>query len=150
MPRSLLAVVGAGLNEDITQPPFVHEVVHGVLHQNAAGRTMDQVASEYLAHALQIASLPPAVRDAFLGSMPAVVRTDDLVFSDIMLSLSPYLFAARAYQHLTASSDQCRRVRSLLQGSAAFIASRTSLTMRTISPIGWCPSVTTCSTTVTC
>jgi len=101
---------------------IVHEVIHSVLHQNAAGKMMSQVASEYLAYALQIESLTPAVRKTFLKSMPTGGRVDDLIFSDIMLSFNPYVFAARAYQHFGASADRCGRIRSLLKGEMTFIA----------------------------
>jgi len=112
---------------DLYRSLIVHEVVHGVLHQSPAGRSMGQVANEYLAHALQIASLPPDARRLFLNSLPAAAQSDDLLFTDVMLSLNPYLFAARAYQHFEALGDECRQTRTLLQGAATFIASSRDL-----------------------
>ncbi len=108
---------------DVYRSLIVHEITHGILHQNSAGRAVHPIASEYLAYAMQIASLPTDVRQGFLSSLPPAKSMNDIVFSDIMLAFNPHLFAARAYQHFIAQEDQCQTVHSLLQGSAAFIAS---------------------------
>jgi hypothetical protein len=100
----------------------VHEVVHGVLQQSSEGRLLSHIANEYLAYALQIESLPANARRAFLLSFPNGPSTADLLFSDVMLSLDPYLFAARAYEHFSAFADRCGLVKSLLDGDPSFIA----------------------------
>jgi hypothetical protein len=41
---------------------------------------------------------------------------------DLVLSLDPYLFAARAYHHFKASPNGRAHLTSLLEGEAAFIA----------------------------
>ena len=98
-----------------------HEVVHGILHQNSERHVFSHTAGEYLAYAVQIESLPANARRAFLLSFPSGASTDDLLFSDIMLSLDPYLFAARAYEHFSAQ-DRCGLVKALLGGEVSFIA----------------------------
>jgi hypothetical protein len=39
-----------------------------------------------------------------------------------MLSLDPYLFAARAYEHFSFFQDRCGLVKALLKGEVSFIA----------------------------
>ena len=112
---------------DLYRSLIVHEVVHGVLRQSAAGQSMDQVASEYLAYGLQIATLPPTARDTFLSLVLLTAQTGDLEFSDVMLALNPYFFAASSYRHLEASGDECRQIHAVIKGSATFIASSRDL-----------------------
>ncbi len=110
----------------VTLPEFyasivAHEVVHGILHQNSQTHVLSHTAGEYLAYALQIDSLPANARRAFLHSFPTGGSTADLLFSDLMLSLDPYLFAARAYEHFSIFQDRCGLVKALLKGDVSFI-----------------------------
>jgi hypothetical protein len=101
----------------------VHEIIHGVMHQNAKRRLTSRSAHEYPAFALQIASLPESARDAFLGSIRNGRGTDHFMFNDIILSWDPFFFAARAYAHYSAAPNGCAYLISLLNGDEfAFIA----------------------------
>ena len=100
----------------------IHEVVHGVLHQNLTRPAMSHAAYEYPAYALQIESLPPDVRDAFLQSFDATALRSATVFNDAVLMFDPYFFAARAYYHFKAAADGCEYLRELTGGTADFIA----------------------------
>jgi hypothetical protein len=101
---------------------IVHEIIHGVLHQNATGYMMSHTAGEYIAYALQIASLSPSAKRQFLQAVPVRGALENFVFSDILLSLDPFLFAAQAYHHFDASPDACQYA-VLLQRDLGFIAS---------------------------
>jgi hypothetical protein len=98
----------------------VHEIAHAAMHQNAPAAALSHVASEYLAYALQIESLPAAHRATFLQSV-AGGSIDGLVFSDVMLQLDAHVFAAYAYAHLKASPDRCGRLSELVTGEADFV-----------------------------
>lgn len=102
---------------------IVHEVIHGVMHQNLKRPAASHAAYEYPAYALQIQSLSPTVRDKFLQSFDqAAIKAQATLFSDAVLFFDPYFFAARAYEHFKASPDGCTHVRALLEGEVAFIA----------------------------
>lgn len=108
---------------DFYRSLIVHEVVHGVMHQNLKRPATSHAAYEYPAYALQIASLPSSVRDKFLASFDQQAIKADTIFSDSILLFDPYFFAASAYQHFKASAaNGCAHLTALLEGEVAFIA----------------------------
>src|SRR5262249_26065950 len=106
---------------DFYKSLIVHEVVHGVMHQNLKRPVTSHAASEYPAYALQIESLSPHARDMFLQSFDQTAIRSNSSFSDAVLFFDPYFFAARAYQHLKTSPDACRNLQLLLEGEPSFI-----------------------------
>jgi hypothetical protein len=107
---------------DFYRSLIVHEVVHGVMHQNLKRPATSHAAYEYPAYALQLASLPSNVRDRFLESFDQRAINADSIFNDSILFFDPYFFAARAYRHFKASANGCTRLTALLDGEVAFIA----------------------------
>jgi hypothetical protein len=103
------------------QSLIVHEVVHGVLHQNYGRQPKSHAAYEYPAYALQVAFLPAPVRDKFLQTFDPPVKASFL-FSDTILFFDPFYFAARAYQHFKSAPDGCAHIRALVDGKAEFVA----------------------------
>jgi hypothetical protein len=101
---------------------IVHEVVHGVMHQNLKRPVTSHAAHEYPAFALQIQSLDPKVRDQFLQSFDQAAIKAPTLFNDAVLFFDPYFFAAHAYEHFRSARDGCAHVRALLEGEVAFIA----------------------------
>ena len=113
----------AGLPQrDFYKSLIVHEVVHGIMHQNLKRPASTHAAYEYPAYALQIESLTPQVRDTFLRSFDKHTVETASLFSDPILFFDPYYFAARAYQHFKASMNGCAHLTALLEGEVAFIA----------------------------
>ena len=100
---------------------IVHEVVHGVMHQNLKWTPNSRAAYEYPAYALQIESLPSNVRDGFLKSLIESKAGPSFMFSDSLLGFDPYFFGARAYEHFKSSPDGCTHLWGLMEGSADFI-----------------------------
>jgi hypothetical protein len=107
---------------DFYKSLIVHEVVHGVMHQNMKRPAETHSAYEYPAYALQIESLDPKVRDAFLRSFDQTSIKANALFSDPILFFDPYFFAARAYHHFKASANACTYLSGLLEGGVGFIA----------------------------
>jgi hypothetical protein len=105
----------------------IHEIVHGVMHQNAKRQAISHSAYEYPAYALQIASLPQSARDRFLQSAYEGGRTSDAVFNDFILALDPFFFAASAYEHFRSTANGCAHLVSLLEGEVAFISTMSDL-----------------------
>jgi hypothetical protein len=100
---------------------IVHEVTHGVMHQNFKRKPMNHAAFEYPAYVLQLASLPAHVRDSFLRSIPSRARPGEFIFNDAVLFFDPFFFAAHAYEHFESANDGCAQLQSLLDGQASFV-----------------------------
>jgi hypothetical protein len=108
---------------DFYRSLIVHEVVHGVMHQNLKRSLASHAEAEYPAYALQIESLPADVRDRFLQSFDqTAAKAETFLFNDIILSGDPFFFAASAYWHFNALGNGCGNLRSLLAGEARFVA----------------------------
>jgi hypothetical protein len=111
----------AGLPQrDFYRSLIVHEVVHGVMHQNLRRPATSHAAYEYPAYALQIESLPASVRERFLQSFEQDAIRADTLFNDTILMFDPFFFAAQAYRHFTAG-DGCAHLDALLDGEVPFI-----------------------------
>ena len=108
--------------EDFYRSLIVHEVIHGVLHQNLKRPATSHAAYEYPAYALQIESLTPPVREKFLQNFDRAAMRSDFLFNDSVLFFDPFFFAARAYHHFKASPNGCAYLTGLLEGEVAFIA----------------------------
>jgi hypothetical protein len=92
------------------------------MHQNLKRPATTHAAHEYPAYALQIESLAPHVREAFLNSFDQTAIASKALFNDTVLFFDPYFFAASAYHHFKASADGCAHLTALLHGEVAFIA----------------------------
>lgn len=118
-------VGGTPFNEiphrDFFRSMIVHELVHAVLHQNAE-RTVSAAGHEYLAYAFQIDSLGSGARERFLASVGRRASKDAFAFSDLLLEMNPFLFAAHAFKHLAAAQDHCVHVAALLEGEPDFVS----------------------------
>ena len=111
------------LQRDFYRSLIVHEVIHGVMHQNLKRPVVTHAAYEYPAYALQIESLAPHVRETFLQSFDqAAIKTGTTLFNDAILFFDPYFFAASAYHHFKASPNGCAHLTALLEGEVSFIA----------------------------
>ena len=99
----------------------VHEVVHGVMHQNLTRSPTSNASSEYPAYALQLDSLPSDERGKLLRATDSKSKSDEFRFSDPILAFDPFFFAARAYEHFKTSPNSCARLLALLDGEAPFI-----------------------------
>ena len=106
---------------DLYKSLIVHEVVHAVMHQNFAQIPTGRAVDEYPAYALQLASLPAGKLKRYLNTVDKS-GDGEFLFNDLVLSLDSFFFAARAYRHFASSSDGCSHLRSILAGSATFIA----------------------------
>jgi hypothetical protein len=107
---------------DFYRSLIVHEVIHGVMHQNLKRPASSHAAYEYPAYALQIESLTPSVREQFLQSFEQDAIRADTIFNDTILMFDPFFFAAQAYRHFKAVGDNgCAHLNALLDGEVPFI-----------------------------
>ena len=106
---------------DLYRSLIVHEIVHGIMHQNLKRPAASQAAYEYPAYALQIASLPSDVRDKLLGQFRAEQGQASWFSTTPFSPFDPYFFAVRAYEHFKSAANGCAQLHVLLDGQAAFV-----------------------------
>lgn len=107
---------------DFYRSLIVHEVVHGIMHQNLKRPPTTHAAYEYSAYVLQVESLGPQVREWFLRTFEhAKAQAESALFIDAILFIDPYFFAARAYHHFKSAVDGCAHLHALLEGDVSFI-----------------------------
>jgi hypothetical protein len=100
---------------------IVHEVVHGVMHQNLRRRPTSNASYEYPAYAIQLESLPSDERQKLLRATSSESEANEFIFSDIILSFDPFFFATQAYRHFKAAPNSCAHLIALLDGEVPFI-----------------------------
>jgi len=101
-----------------------HELTHAVAQQHMRADKIGSPAQEYLAYAVQLASLPDERREAIVAA--AGVRgweAGDTV-SNIYLGLNVHRFAVKSHLHLYAHPERARVVETVLssRGNVTFTA----------------------------
>jgi hypothetical protein len=101
----------------------VHEVIHAVLwkqleHQES--ENFPAIATEYVAYAFQLSSLPKADLDTLLAAFPRAPPRDLGPFNSTALLLNPIRFATNAYRHFMSVEDRCDYLRGVISGEVQF------------------------------
>lgn len=117
LPRSIYRKLAT---RDVYDSLIVHEVTHAIFRELVGRRRLPLAAHEYVAYAIQVASLPAKTRDAFLSSFPAQTPKDFRRFNEIYLGMSPLRFAANAYRHLFQDDQYCETIGRVARGEAEF------------------------------
>jgi hypothetical protein len=107
-------VLGLPIDDALYTSIFAHEVAHAVIYQNLGGRKLPFAAHEYLAYAVQLATLSAPDRERVLARFPGAAFTELEQVSEIVLGLDPDRFAVKAYQHFRKLDDQDAVLRRLL------------------------------------
>jgi uncharacterized protein DUF6639 len=98
----------------------VHEIAHQIFRSHLKGKTVSRATHEYVAYAIQIASMPHKVRTQFLDPIRRAPSSNLNPFVDMVLLMSPTYFAAMAYDHFSAPGNGCRILQGVLQGTIEF------------------------------
>ncbi len=107
-------VLGLPVDEALYASIFAHEVAHAVIHRNIGQQKLSPAAHEYLAYAVQLATLPAAYRERVLARFPGAGFSDLEQVSEIFLGFDPDRFAVKAYLHFRKLDDQDAVLRQLL------------------------------------
>lgn len=102
---------------------IVHEVIHAVLWKQLDDSGMKEassIATEYIAYAFQIASLPQVDRDLILGEFLRGPPSDLSPFNSTALLINPHRFATNAYRHFMSRGDRCKFLRGIVSGEVVF------------------------------
>ncbi len=105
------------------QSIVVHEIAHQFFRSHLKDKKASHAAHEYVAYALQIASLPPRARNQLLNSFPDEPPEDLAPFVEMLLLMSPMYFGVLAYHHFSAPGNGCRVLQEIVRGEIEFPSS---------------------------
>jgi len=106
---------------EIPRDPFydslvAHEMAHALAYQTRQGPLKSTSATEYIAYAMQVSSLPEDIRAAFLSNRSVTEPVTPMALNEVILAFSPADFAVRAWKHFQAPENGCRFIQRLLDG----------------------------------
>lgn len=97
-----------------------HEMAHAMIAEARPILDLVPTAHEYIAYAVQIETLPTAIRDTLAVTAKPSVRADLLMFSPFLLYADPEQFAATAWRHFSQPHNGCRFLLDILSGQVHF------------------------------
>ncbi len=100
---------------------IAHEVAHAVVQHNLKTELLSTSPQEYLAHATQLAVLPPARRRAIIAAMDVRPWESGDAVSDVYMAMEPGKFAVKSYRHLLAMDDPSDFVEILLNAKWFYV-----------------------------
>lgn len=109
-----VTVLGLPFSDCLYRSLVVHEIAHAVASMHGSDG-MGLAAQEYIAFALQIASLPAAERERIVAQAGVAGFGSLGEVSEIYLLLDPQRFAVKAYLQFAASADPAALLQHLLQ-----------------------------------
>jgi hypothetical protein len=98
----------------------VHELTHALYDATPCPSESCIATAEYLAYALQIASLPDTTRAAVAAGIAEGREVQRESISGIMYLFAPDNFALNAWGHYSQVPDQCAHIRDILDGTTVF------------------------------
>lgn len=106
--------------EELFDSLVTHELAHAFFAQSAeGGGTRAFVDQEYVAYAMQMASLEQAARARLLEAYPGPQTVDRFELNGIVALAAPTLFAAKAWRHFAQAGNGCAFVSRLVRGEAS-------------------------------
>jgi hypothetical protein len=91
---------GRAIDDAIYAGLVAHELAHAVAQQHKRVERLGNAAQEYLAYAVELASLPAAVRDAIVADAGVVGWEPGDTVSTVYLGLNVHRFAVKSFLHL--------------------------------------------------
>lgn len=107
------AIFGSIAPDALFDSLVVHELAHARLSNLAGCEDIGVANHEYIAYAMQLASLPTVERNAFLDGFSETVA-DTTAINAVILSFAPALFVKRVWAHFDAEENGCGFVGALL------------------------------------
>jgi hypothetical protein len=105
--------------EALVRTLLFHEITHALIEQNSADREVPLVDHEYIAAAMELEHMDPALRETILHyanlETPADGRVNIWIYR-----LDPRRFAANAWLHFRLPRNGCDLVERLVTGDASF------------------------------
>ncbi|WP_163340129.1 DUF6639 family protein [Desulfopila sp. IMCC35008] len=100
---------------------IVHEITHAVFHHHSTADAPGPAPQEYLAHAIQLSSLPENRRNQVILANNEIAWVSGDAISDIYMALQPGRFAVKSYKHLTSMNDPQSFIKILLNAKWFYV-----------------------------
>ena len=97
-----------------------HVVAHAVFHDATEHLDLPRVAHEYVAYALQIATLPKEARDRLMTAGTVKPASHLYTFSPFLLLADPEQFAILAYSHFSQPVNGCAFLTRIIKREQSF------------------------------
>ncbi|WP_343078876.1 DUF6639 family protein [Ostreiculturibacter nitratireducens] len=106
---------------DLFASLVVHELSHALVDQKPEVTQLNRAAQEYVAYAMQLEAMPPAVRQRLLDAIPSSGPVE-LVELNVVLALgAPQVFSVKAWRHFSTPGNGCDFVEKLLSGEVSLV-----------------------------
>lgn len=99
---------------------LVHEISHVLAYQSSLGPPRTKAEAEYIAYAMQVESLPAAIRNEFVAAHPVTLPVSLIGLNDIILSFAPEVFAVKAWTHFRTEGNGCEFIGQILKQRVNF------------------------------
>ena len=100
---------------------IVHEITHAVFHQHSTAEAPGPAPQEYLAHVMQLSSLPEDRRNRILLAHDEAAWESGDAISDIYMALEPGKFAVKSYKHFVTLEDPQSFIDTLLKAKWFYV-----------------------------
>jgi hypothetical protein len=100
---------------------ITHEITHAVFHHHSTAEAPGPAPQEYLAHAMQLSSLPEERRNRVLQAHDEAAWESGDAISDIYMALEPGKFAVKSYKHLVTLKDPRNFIEILLKAKWFYV-----------------------------
>lgn len=100
---------------------IAHEIAHAVFHHHSVNMSPGPAPQEYLAHAIQLASLPAEKRKNIIDRMGSASWEPGDTISDVYMALAPTRFAVKSYMHLTTMENPLAFIDILLNSKWFYV-----------------------------
>lgn len=105
------------MNKELYQSFVVHELAHAIAHSAFEIARPSVVAQEYIAYTVQLATMPPALREEILARYRVDAFADESEMSELYYAFDPCVFAVKAYRHFMTLSEPQAFYKRLLTGA---------------------------------
>ncbi|MCP5364384.1 MAG: hypothetical protein H6905_04015 [Hyphomicrobiales bacterium] len=109
--------LGMAVDRDLYRSFVVHEIAHAIAHQTGLISPSDHVSHEYLAYAIQIATMHPHWRNRILRHHDVEGFSADKEISLVYLLLGPDRFAVKSYLHFSRPENGAHFVHRISTGA---------------------------------
>jgi len=100
---------------------IAHEVTHSVVRHYIKDERFSMVPQEYLAHVVQLATMPETRRNAIIRAMNVGPWEGGDSISNIYMAMNPGKFAVKSYLHLMSLAETSSFIQILLNNNWFYV-----------------------------
>lgn len=104
--------------EPLIRSLIVHELSHALFDQMSIGSARSAANHEYVAYAMQLASLPADQRQLLLDAHPVTGPISEMELNEFIAAMAPFQFASKVWAHFSTPENGCAFIGKLVSGKA--------------------------------